>query len=283
MRTACRCLAFFALPLVCGLAAGPSLAATDHSLGAQAATNYLRAAAVPLQAGDLAEAAEILEEGLDRSPGSPEMLTMLAEVYRGLGRLNDAATAAEEALTMEPSYAPAHLQLGDVYLELGWLDSAAERYEAALAADARAVAARERLVHCLVAAGHLRAAERRCREFLAEEESARLYAALAAALEGQQQIQAALAALDRALALEPRLADAHADRAGLLCRVGEYADALASARAALDLDDDHPAAHRWLAVASAHREDYMGAYSHAVKAEKAGLDMSDVWSLLQRQ
>ncbi len=208
---------------------------------------------------------------------------MLAEVYRGLGRLNDAATAAEEALTMEPSYAPAHLQLGDVYLELGWLESAAERYQAALDADDQAPAARERLVRCLVAAGRLREAEQRCREFLAAEESARLYVALAATLDGQQQAQAALASLDRALAMEPRCADAHADRAGLLCRLGEYPEAVAASRAALAIDDDHAAAHRWLAVASAQREDYMGAYSHAVKAEQAGMDMSDVWSLLQQR
>jgi tetratricopeptide (TPR) repeat protein len=283
MRLACRFLAAVLIPLSCALLAAPSLAAAGQSLGDQAATNYLRAAAVPLQSGDLAEAARILEEGLDRSPGSPEMLTMLAEVYHGQGRLDAAADAADEALTMEPGYAPAHLRLGDVYRDLGLLNSAADRYRAALRADRQAAAARGRLVHCLVAAGELARAESRCREFLAEAETARLYLALAAALQGQERSQEALAALDRAVAIEPRSADAHAERAGLLCRLGEHEAAMEASRTALGIDADHAVAHRWLAVASAEREDFMGAYGHAVRAQKAGLDMSDVWATLQRE
>jgi len=125
MLAAHRVFGRHALPLALILAAiaaalpAQARAEDDQSLTAQAATNYLRAAAVPLQAGDLAEAATILEEGLDRSLPTPELLTMLADVYRRQGRLTAAASAAEEALGRDPAYAPAHLQLGDIYLDLG--------------------------------------------------------------------------------------------------------------------------------------------------------------------
>lgn len=289
MLAAHRVFGRHALPLALILAAiaaalpAQARAEDDQSLTAQAATNYLRAAAVPLQAGDLAEAATILEEGLDRSLPTPELLTMLADVYRRQGRLTAAASAAEEALGRDPAYAPAHLQLGDIYLDLGWLESAAASYRAALAADPQAAAARDRLVHCLAQAGLLRAAEQECRAFLAVDETTALCIALGEVLGQLERFQEAMAAFDRALQLDPRCADAHGQRAGLLCRLGHYEDAATAARAALAIDPDHAAAHGWLGLASAHCADYLSAYSHAVKAEQAGLDMSEVWGLLQQQ
>ena len=278
-----RCLAFFALALGLGFAHDPALAASDQSLAQQSATNYLHAAAVPMQTGDYDRAVEILEEGLERSLATPEMLTLLGEAYRRQGRLNEAADAAEEALTMEPSYAPAHLQLGDVYMDLGWLESAADSYRAALAADDAAAAARSRLVRCLTEAGHPRQAEQECRAFLAREETPVLCLDLAEALARQQRHQAALTACDRALELDPRCAAAHARRARLFCELGDYEAATAASRAALAIDPQSAEAHASLGLASAHRDDFMGAYSHAVKAEQGGVDMSEVWSLLQRQ
>ena len=236
-----------------------------------------------MQGGDLAGAAAILEEGLQKSFPTPEMLTLLAEIYRQQGRLNDASSAAEEALVMVPSYAPAHMQLGDVFMDLGWFESAAESYRAALAADDQLAAARYRLVDCLAKAGQLRAAETECREFMAAGETAALCLILGQTLERQERDQEAMAAYDRAVELDPRCADAHGHRAGLLCKLGEYDAAAKASRAALDIKPDHAAAHAWLGLAGAHTEDYMGAYSHAVKAEQAGMDMSAVWKLLQQE
>ena len=164
-----RCFAF---ALCLGLA-GPAdvaLAGGGGSLTAQAATNYLHAAAVPMQAGDYEQAAAILEEGLERSLATPEMLTLLAEVYLRQGRLSKASSAAEEALAMDELYAPALIQQGDIFMELGWLESAAESYRAALDVDDRMIAARYRLVYCLAEPRRLRVAERECRDFLAQDE-----------------------------------------------------------------------------------------------------------------
>jgi tetratricopeptide (TPR) repeat protein len=283
MANAARCLAFFALCLGLVAAADDVLAAGGRSLTAQAATNYLHAAAVPMQAGDLEQAAAILEEGLERSLPTPEMLTLLSEVYRRQGRLADASSAAEEALAMDSQYAPAHIQMGDVFMDLGWLESAAESYRAALTTDEHVAAARYRLVHCLAAAGRLRAAERECRQFLAEKEDPDLCVALASTLRQQERFQEALAAYDRALELDARCVEAHAGRAGLLCDLGDDEAASEAARAALAIDADCAEAHAALGLIAAHRDDFMSAYSHAVKAEQAGQDMSAVWSILQRQ
>lgn len=275
-----RCLAFFALSLGLAALASPA-SASSQDMKDQAAANYLHAAAVPMQAGDLEEAGRILEEGLKRATVTPELLTLLGSVYRQQGRLVDANEVIDEALRISPSYAPAHLELGDIYRELGLLETAADSYRNALKADEDAAAARYRLVDCLAEAGQLRAAEQECRQFLAVEESATLCLALGETLEKQQQFQEALAAYDRAIELDERCADAHSRRAGLFCELGQYDAAMEASRAALEINPSHADAHGYLGLASAHSEDYMGAYSHAVKAQKAGLDMSEVWSLLQ--
>ena len=51
--------------------------ARTSTLHEDAATNYLHAAAAHLQNDDLARAAEILVEALDRATASPELLTLL--------------------------------------------------------------------------------------------------------------------------------------------------------------------------------------------------------------
>ncbi len=252
--------------------------ADDHSppQGLQAA------AAVALQAGDLARAAALLEEGAGGPDVTPELLTTMADVYRRLGRLADAAVAAERALDLEPDFAPAHLQLGEIFQELGWHETAADSYRLALAADPQAPAARYLLVKCLADAGRLRAAEDEARSFLAQDETARLCLVLGEVLQRQRRGQEALAAYDRAVEIEPRLADAHARRASLLYQLGQYEEAVRAGRAALEIDANHPEAHRWLSLANIARQDYLAAYGHALRAEQSGLDMSAVWAQLRR-
>lgn len=243
--------------------------------------SYLGAAARALQQNDLARASAILENGLDQAGESVDLLAALADVQLQRGHANQAAMAAERALALDPEFVPAHVLLGDIYREMGWLEMAADSYRRALALDPAADKARYRLVQCLAGAGLLRAAEQECREFLAAVETVRMYLTLGEVLEKSQRPQEALAAYDRALELEPQAADAHSRRAGLLCGLGEYDEAARASEAALAIDPDHAEAHRWLGLASAHRQDYLNAYGHAVRAEQAGLDMSAVWVLLE--
>jgi tetratricopeptide (TPR) repeat protein len=270
------------LCILCNLCTAPlAMAGQRSTSGAQAAASYQRAAAIHIQAGDLERAAKTLAEALERAEPSPELYYMRADVERRLGRPVAAAEAAEKALELDATFVPAHVLLGDIFRDQGWLQAATDCYREALAVDPQAPAARYRLVQCLAQAGRLRVAERECREFLAEQETAQLVLSLGTVLEQLEEVQAALAAYDRALVLEPNLADAHSRRAGLLCRLDQYDEAAKAARRALSIDPEHAEAHGWLGLASAHREDYLGAYGHAVKAEQAGLDMSAVWSILQ--
>ncbi|MBD3221252.1 tetratricopeptide repeat protein [bacterium] len=278
-----RIASLVALTLASVMIAAGDLPARTTTLGEDASVNYLHAAAAVLQNDELDRAEEILEEALERATVSPEMLTLLAQVYHRQGKLEDAASAAEEALTMTPGYAPAHLQLGDVYREMGWLDSAIDRYRSAVVADAAAPAAKERLVRALLDAGRGAEAERECRAFLDDETSAALLVALGDVLSARRDAGGALAAYDRALEMEPRCALAHCGRAEQLAATGDHGAAAAAARRALAIDDSLARAHACLGMACAQGEDYLGAYGHAVKAEKAGIDMSAVWSLLQAE
>ncbi len=274
----CLFLAVFAL-----LGAGLAPAATTPPRTGQDAASYLQIAARFLQSGDLDRASAILEEAVASGQTSVEVWHTLADAYRLQGRLAAAVEAAEAALALDPSFAPGHVLMGDIFRAQGWLQAAHESYREAIRLDPAAPAARYRLVTCLAELGQLRAAERECRGFLAAQETARLYLVLGDVLERQERSQEAMAAYDRAVELEPRSADAHSRRAGLLCRLGQYEAATQAARAALAIDPEHPEAHGWLGLAKAHRQDYLGAYGHAVKAEQAGLDMSAVWTVLRRR
>jgi len=267
--------------LILGVALIGPAQARDSALAQDAATNYLHAAAIHLQNDDLDQAAEVLEEALDRAATTPELLTLLAQTYHRQGKLEQAANVAEEALTHTPEYAPAHLELGDVYRDLGWLESACNCYRDALVADAEAPAAKERLVRTLLAAGKAPEAAHVCREFLAEQQSTALQTALGDVMQAQGNLSAAGQMYRRALASDDRCAGAHCGNAEVLLKEGDFAGAAEAARAALTTAPDLARAHACLSRACAQGEDYLGAYGHAVKAEKAGLDMSEVWSLLQ--
>lgn len=258
-----------------------SAVARPARLSEDAAVNYLHAAAAHLQADDLDAAASVLEEALQRAAASPELLTLLSQVHQRQGNLERAANLAEEALGMQPSFAPAHLQLGDVYRELGWLESACERYRDAVAADANAPAARERLVRTLLAAGRPDEAASQCRDFLAEEPSSALQAALGDVLQARGDLRGAATAYRQALAQHGRNAIAHCGLAEVQLARGQVDEAAASARQALAIAPELARAHACLSRSCVQSDDYLGAYGHAVKAEQSGLDMSEIWVFLQ--
>lgn len=274
-----RFFMFLALGLVLALLVPAQ--ARDSQLAQDAATNYLHAAAIHLQNDDLDRAVSILEEALDRAATTPELLTLLAQAYHRQGHLEKAANVADEALTHTPDYAPAHLELGDIYRDLGWLESACECYRGALGADQTAPAAKERLVRTLLESGKAPEAAHVCREFLAERPTASLQTALGDVMQAQGDLAGARQTYERALDSDDRCARAHCGLAEVLLKQGDTDRAAKEARAALATAPDLARAHACLSHACAQDEDYLGAYGHAVKAEKAGIDMSAVWSLLQ--
>lgn len=234
------------------------------------------------QTVDRADLLTALERDREDRAADAAKLVALGRLYLEDDRFTDAETAAQEALDLSPGFAPAHTLLGDTYWRLNWTDSALASYRDAIAADARDPVCRFRLVHALAASGQARDAEAEARRFLDASADAILFVALGEALEDQARLREAFAAYGQAIEADPALATAYSHRAGLFCRQKQYEAAEQSCLTALDLDPDDGLAHAYLGVACGQQQDYWRAYSHAVKAERAGIDMQPVWDLLNR-
>ena len=90
-------------------AAESAVAALGGSGGRTAALVRARKAAL---AGDLNDAAAVLEAMLEESPGDNEVRFMLAEVYGDAGRLQDAETALQSVVSASPDHPQAWYLLG---------------------------------------------------------------------------------------------------------------------------------------------------------------------------
>jgi tetratricopeptide (TPR) repeat protein len=127
--------------------------------------------------------------------------------------------------------------------------------------------------------GRYAEAERVVRDGLAmEPASGRLLSVLAWVLRLRRDYPAALAAADAAIAADPSLADAHAERAEILISLLRAADAVSSAQEAARLAPLRPAGHLVLAraLSSARRRDA----ARAAAAHGHRLDPSSVEGLL---
>lgn len=139
----------------------------------------------------------------------------------------------------------------------------------------------ERELIFLLASGLPAHAERDCRARLQEHpDHPLLWILLGESLERQAQWQKAFAGYGQALVLDPNLASAHSRRGRLFCRFRQYAEARHECQTALSLDPEDPLAHAYLGIACAWLGERTTARRHALRAEAAGLDMSDVWRKL---
>ncbi len=213
----------------------------------------------------------------------PSVALLISIGHRALraGDLDVAERAAQAALGFDGRDPDGHTLLGEVYWRLGWRDSALACFRTALACDAGAGDAQFRLVTCLAAAGQAREAERQCREFLGAGDTAPLLVALGETQEKLGRSKDAFGSYGQAQALDPNLATVYSHRAGLLCRMHQYDAAKQACHEALTLDPEDALAHAYLAVACGHQQNYLDAYSHAAKAERAGVDVREVWDLLR--
>jgi len=87
------------------------------------------------QAGETAQAIELLERARTLMPTHVHVLVNLAALYRSSGRLPEARATLEAALEVEPRFAIAHNNLGNVYGDLGEQQSAQRSYQRAAELD----------------------------------------------------------------------------------------------------------------------------------------------------
>lgn len=165
-----------------------------------------------LQQGRHDDAIPLLQHAIEIDADQPGFHLNLGNAFRGTGRLDEAIAAYRRALTLDATMAPAHNNLGNALRDRGDSSEATAAYQRALELDPRFFAAAANLAQVLVKQPELSRA-------------------------------AALAAVDRALALADasglRTADTanlHNARGNLLQAEGRTEDAIACYRRAVAID-----------------------------------------------
>jgi Flp pilus assembly protein TadD len=157
-----------------------------------------------IDAGLLARAVEDYRATLLRDADRPEAQVNLGMLLTGLRDLAGAEAAYRRALAIEPGYTPAVVNLADFLRASGRDEEAGPLLHGFLAHQPRAAAAQHVLGLWLVRRQRMEgalAALRRAAELAPDD--ARFGYVLAVALQGTGQVDAALAELDRVLAIRP--------------------------------------------------------------------------------
>lgn len=265
------------LPPVQSRAEGEALLAA----GPEDARNYLAYADWLTEAGELPEAAAVLEAGCRRAAAPAPLLLELSGLYLKLGKLTRAEVLARETLVLLPDLPDAQVRMGDIYLALGWSQSALECYEKAAGLGPDEVLPRLRVVDGLLAAGTPKVAEDRCLAFIAEKpDEPQLWLALGQVFERQEKLREAFTTYGQVIGLDPGSAEAYARQGRLFCRFSQFSAAADACRHALELDASNLTAHAYLGIACSYLGDDEQARHHARIAEAGGLNMTAVWKKL---
>jgi tetratricopeptide (TPR) repeat protein len=158
---------------------------------------------------------QLSEKALTRlnaiDPGSVFAHEISGDVMASMKNYEGALVEYKKAVEMAPQQAGTHYKLGDAYWNLTEWDAAAQQFQAELAIDAHNCVARWKLGNALLAQ-HLRPEE-------------------------------ALADVDQALAVCPKLTQARVDRARALMLLGRNEEALADLTQAEQASPDEPSIH----------------------------------------
>jgi tetratricopeptide (TPR) repeat protein len=199
-----------------------------------------------------------LRRALEINPSAGRPQRLLAECYERVGRFGEAHAVLERAVQLAPLSAPNHFALADILWKMNQRDEALARVEHSLVLDPLADRSWDRMCDWSRDLGRPQAAIDLARR-LAERRptEARLWAALGRALALMpDRLPDALAALDRALALDPRLIDAHDRKAELLCRARRFDEARAACSPPAWDGRRPPALRLRAAVVEAEARDY---------------------------
>ncbi len=250
----------------------------------RALMSLLEAAIQHHRAGALAEAERLYGEVLSGDPGHPQAAFQLGVLALQSGRLDAALDMLTRATVLAPGNAACHANLGETHRRLGHAQAAIGSLLRAIALDPNLMApignlgrllqdrgAIDGALACFERAaklqpGHQDVGERlaaaraalRERELVAsdregsdpaDELSAHTLLALARPMAIEGRIEDAMALLERAVRLHPRLTFAHCNLGVLRAAVGRSRDACASYRRALEIEPDLPDTHHNLANA----------------------------------
>jgi len=174
------------------------------------------------------------------------------ETYRARGELDAALRDLRQAVEIDPSVLPALEMLGDVQYDMGRYDRAAERYEAFLGVDDRSDTVLYKLALARFAEGQLEAATKALqRAVVLRPRFAEAYCFLGICLRAADNRADALAALNRAAELAPALLAAREELASLEAELGRPQAEQRHLEALVALDPDRPDRYTALALAYA--------------------------------
>jgi predicted TPR repeat methyltransferase len=216
-------------------------AAPDHA----GALNYL--GIIAIQAGQPAQAIDLLQRAVAAAPDSPEPHNNLGLALQRTGRLDAALAAFERAVALKPQLADAHYNLAVVARTTGRTSRAEQAYRAALGHDARLASAYIELGALLQSQHRLDEAAYIYRRALTiRDDYAPILSNLALVLHQQGKLDEAIDLAERAAAAEPTSSELATNLGILLQERGR-------------LDEAGTA----LARAIAARPDYAPAHAHA--------------------
>jgi len=221
----------------------PSTSQPDRD--ATAAGIFARAKAFAT-AGDLDKAIALYRQLLVNETGNAELRRELARALQRTGAVDEAITCYRDAIALDPGDARAHDELGRMLSARGDVRGAAEHLRAALARDAGLVAARVELGELLFRDGRPAEAVAEFRAALALDAANwgvhyRLGVALARL--GPQQLDEAAGCFRRVIAALPGHAAAHLQLGLAFWNRGDPAPAVALVERAVRLDPKLPTGH----------------------------------------
>ncbi len=167
---------------------------------------HLLTARALLEAGDFQRATEVAQGASRKFPKDPLLPACAIVAYGKMKRFRDAHKTFEKALEIDPGSADVHIAHGFALLEEGKLPEAAESFRTALGCDASRADA-----HCGLglaanrnlafdeALGHLKKAT------ALKHDYAEAWYAMKTTYEGLKKFEASIEALNKAIALNPRL------------------------------------------------------------------------------
>ena len=225
--------------------------------------------------GRLADAAALFQQAVERSPKDPSLCFNLGMTLSRLGRLEEAEAALRKTLKAQPDFVQALFELGALLHRTGRLDEAETYIRRVLKHMPRLAHAELALAAILVDAGRPDEAERAAERGLAAAEEthlkAQLYLQLAQALRRQRKDAEALAALDKAAALQPALPGLTGHRAETLENLNRFDEALAILERELARRPADPGLHldyNSLLYQLNRKEDFLKSYERAPQSRE---------------
>jgi tetratricopeptide (TPR) repeat protein len=173
--------------------------------------------------GEVHEALQHAQASLRLRPDFAVGYANLGYLLNRLGRIDEGIAACQQALRLDPQHAEAYSNLGMLFSKQGRWDEAVAQFRKALQLRPDLVDIRISLANCCWEHDRLGEAKQHCAVVLRQRPNrAEAYNVLGAVLLKEGARSESLAAFDEALRHDPKLAEAHFNRAMVVLAMGRF-------------------------------------------------------------